>query len=270
LGKTERKLMSKQFKSGSKTLLFLTPFIILLFVIGCSKKESVKKTPLFEPVTEFQLAKEKIEKKRYEEAREILGKIKTRDTTGKYATLAQVRIGDTYYKEGLYKEAAVEYEHFLKIHSHNRYAPYTQYQLAMTFFKRIRTADVSYSTAKRALEEFEKLLRLYPRNRYVKVVEIRMRTCRNVLADYEFYVGKFYFKKNSYRAAAGRFAGLLKDYPDSKRELEALYLLGLSYKNTGQKDKSREVLTTLVEKFPATDFSKEARAVIASLKDEEK
>lgn len=241
------------------------PLIVLLFLFACSsKKLEVKKTPLFEGEVIFKQANDKIKEGYYEEAREMLESIKAQDTSRKYAALAQVRIGDAYFKEELYEEAAIEYEHFLEIHPYHKYAPYAQYQLAMSYFKRIRTIDVSYSMAQRTLKEFEKLLRLYPRNRYINIVESRIKTCKGILAEYEFYVGKFYFKKGSYEAAAGRFNNLLQNYPHSKKESESLYYLGLSYRNMGKKDKSLKALITLIEKYPTTKLSKEAKEIIAS------
>jgi outer membrane protein assembly factor BamD len=246
-------------------------FILLLLLPACSsKKDAVKKTSPFDPVAAFQEANEKIKKRRFEEARELLETIRRKDISGEYAKVAQIRIGDTYFKEGLYEEAAVEYEHFLRVHSYHKYAVYAQYQLAMTFFKRIDTADVSYETAQRALKEFEKLLRLYPRNPYISVVENRIRACNNTLAEYEFYVGEFYFKKGAYRAAAGRFSGLLQTYPKSNKVPESLYYLGISYRNLGEKDNALETLSALIEKYPTTSLSKDAKEVIASWEEEEK
>jgi outer membrane protein assembly factor BamD len=126
--------------------------------------------------------------------------------------------------------------------------------------------DVSYSPAKMALREFEKLLRLYPRNPYISAAESRINFCKSILAEYEFYVGNFYFKKGSYNAAANRFLGIIQNYPDSKKEPEALYYLGLSYKNLNEYDKALSVLNTLIEKYPTIKLSKEARQLIMSLK----
>jgi outer membrane protein assembly factor BamD len=243
--------------------LFL-PFIILLFCLACSSDKAVVRDLPFDAGLAFKQANEKIKKRDYEAAREILEDIKAQDTSQKYAALAQIRIGDTYFEEGLYEEAAIEYEMFLKLHPYHKYAPYAQYQLAMSYFKRIKGVDVSYSMAKQALIEFEKLQRRYPRNPYMDIAESRIKKCKSILAEYEFYVGKFYFKKGSYRAAAQRFNSLLQNYPDSKKESEALYYLGLSYEKMGEKDKAINVLTTLIEKFPATKLSGEAKELIAS------
>lgn len=253
-------------KNNSIHKKYLLPFIILFICSACSsEKAEVKKTPLFEAEAVFKQANDKIKEGDYEDARQILESIKAQDTSGKYAVLAQIRIGDTYFEEGLYEESAIEYEHFLEIHPYHKYAAYAQYKLAMSYFKRIGTADVSYSVAERALKEFEKLLRVYPRNPYVNIAENRIKMCKNTLAEYEFYVGKFYFKKGSYSASVGRFNILLQNYPDSKKEPEALYYLGLSYKNMGESDNALKTLTTLIEKYPTIKLSKEAKEIIASL-----
>jgi outer membrane protein assembly factor BamD len=242
---------------------FLPLIILLLFAFACSKKATIKAPP-FEAEAVFKQANEKIEKGDYEEAREILETIKAQDTSGRYATLAKIRIGDTYFKEGLYEESAIEYEQFLEMHPYHRYASYAQYHLAMSYFNRIGSVDVSYASAQKALKEFEKLMKLYPRNPYMNAVESRIEMCKGVLAEYEFYVGEFYFKKGSYGAAVVRFNDLLQNYPDSKKEPDTLYYLGVSYKNMGEQDKALKALTTLIEKYPATKLSKEAKEIIAS------
>jgi outer membrane protein assembly factor BamD len=252
------------------TLYFLS-LALLLFIPACSSKKSAVKTePADIAESNLQEANKKIEDGFHEDGREILQKIKEQDTSGKYIALAQIRIADSYFQEKLYDESAVEYGQFLKLYPHHKYAPYAQYQLATSYFNRIKTVDVSYSTAQTALQEFEKLLNVYPRNPYVAVVENRIKMCKRILADYEFYVGNFYFKKGSYGAAAMRFNTLLQTYPDSMKEPDALFYLGLSYKNMNEIDKALKTLTTLVEKYPAIKLSKEAKEILASLERNEK
>ncbi len=258
--------MSPEHKKNNRVLkkYLMLLLIISLFSACSSDKSAQKKTPLFEGESVLNEANEKIKKGYYEDAREILQNIKVQDPSGKYAVLAQIRIGDSYFEEGLFEESAIEYNHFLKLHPHHKYAPYAQYQLAMSYFKRITTVDVSYSNAQMALKEFEKLLRTYPRNPYIDVVESRIDMCKRILAEYEFYVGEFYFKKGSYGAAALRFNNIINDYPDSRKEPEALYYLGLSHKNMGENSKARTALTSLIEKYPSTELSKKAKKLLGS------
>ncbi|NOZ68923.1 MAG: tetratricopeptide repeat protein [Deferribacteres bacterium] len=253
-------------KSIKSTVKYLLPLILLLVLSSCSYFRSTDiDSSVFEPEASLEKADQLIKKGFYEDARKILEDIKARDASQKYAAIATLRIADTYYEDGSYEEAVVEYESFLKLHRYHKYAPYAQYKLAMSYFKRIKTVDVSYSWASRALKEFEELRRRYPRNPYMDITESRIRTCRRILAEYEFYVGNFYFRKGSYRAAAQRFEGLIRNYPGSKKEPDALYYLGLSYEKMGRQEDALNVLTSLIEKFPTMELSTKAKKRIALL-----
>src|SRR4030066_907318 len=93
-------------------------FIILLFCFACSSnKSAVKKAPPFEAETVFKEADDKIKNGFYEDARSVLETIKTKDLSGKYAPLAQLRIGDAYFEEGLYEESAIEYAQFINMNT---------------------------------------------------------------------------------------------------------------------------------------------------------
>jgi outer membrane protein assembly factor BamD len=238
---------------------------LLFFIISCATTE--KAPPAFDPQASLNKATEKMNDGYYEEAREILQKVVEKDASQQYALLAKLKIADSYFDDEQYEEAATEYENFLKVHEQHKFSSYAQYHLAMSYFKRIKTPDVSFSTAKKALEEFEKLQRKYPRNPYMEVTESRIQSCKRVLAEHEFYVGEFYFNKGSFEAAISRLQELLDTYPGSVKESEALYFMGLSYENLGQRDNAVTTLTTLIRKFPATELSNEARKLIASFDD---
>lgn len=255
----------KYIQIPQKILLFFT---ISLLLFACADKSALKGDS-FDPDASMAKADELIKGGYYDNAREVLEEIKAKDASQQYALMAVLRIADTYFGEEMYDEAAVEYENFLSVHSHHKYASYAQFRLAMTYFKRIKTVDVSYSWAQRAIKEFEKLQRQYPRNPYMDITESRINMCKRILAEYEFYVGSFYFKKGSYESAVKRLNGMLETYPDSKMESEALYYLGLSYENMGKRDKAAEVLNSLIKKYPTIELSIEAKERLASF-DEEK
>ncbi len=256
-------------KTYHTPLQYLIYLIIFLLTFACSTDKTAMKEPPFVPEESFRKADELIKERKYEEAREILETIKSRDASRKYGLLAKLRIADTYFDDKSYEEAVVEYESFLDLYPNNKYASYAQYKKAMCFFSRIETVDISYSWAKKALDEFEKLRRLYPRNPYMDVIESRINTCRSILAAYEFYVGDFYYGKGSYSAAINRFEGMIKAYPDSNKVSEALYYIGLSYEHLGQRDEAVNRLTTLIARFPTIDLAAKAKKMIDSF-DKEK
>jgi outer membrane protein assembly factor BamD len=247
----------------------LLSFLLVFVFASCSSKGDIKDTGLSEAEEIFIEANEKLKEKDYEAATELFEKVRITDRTMRFSTIAQVRLADILFEQELYDEASFKYEDFLSLHPYNKYAPYAQFQLAMCFYKQISTIDVSYSLALRALKEFRKLQQNYPRNPYMDITETRIDKCLSVLAEHELYVGKFYFKKGSYKAASNRFNDLLERYPDSKNEAEAYYYLGLSYKNLGENENALKALKMLVEKFPTTELAKEAENIITSLNNSE-
>jgi outer membrane protein assembly factor BamD len=162
-----------------------------------------------------------------------------------------LRIADTYYGEEKYSEALVEYQAFLNYHPANKDAAYAQYQIAMCSYKELTTIDRDPSPAYAVVKEMRKLLEKYPKSGYEEEAKKYIAICLDWIADYELYVARFYYKKGAYRSAVGRCEKLLKDYPGSPAEKDALHTAGLSYLELGEKAQARARLETLAEKYPA-------------------
>ncbi|MBI4690114.1 MAG: outer membrane protein assembly factor BamD [Nitrospirae bacterium] len=246
-----------------KIILLLLSIIL---IVSCSKKPSVKPDETFEVERAWEKANELMAKKDYEEARTAFLEIKSRDLTKKYAPLAQQRIAEIYIKEEDNDHAIEEYRKFLEIYPEDKFAPYAQYQIAMIYFNQIESPDRGYGAASRALEEFERLKRLFPRNPYKEEIAVRIEKSKETLSDHEFGVGTFYYKKESYDAAIKRFEGLLQRFPGFKQEADVLYHLALSYKKLGEKKKAEEYFKLLIEKYPNNKLVPEAKSELLSIK----
>ncbi len=233
------------------------PLFILLLIIGCSTTH--KQAPLVrDPEVLLREANEKLQNKDYDSARDKLEMARAVDVSKKYAPIIQLRLADTYFQEERYDEAIQEYNKFLDLHPYHKYAPYARYQIAMSYFDQVEDAERNYAEAGKALAEFEKIKRLYPRNPYREMIDHKIQTCRDILAAHEFYVGEFYFKNDSYKAAAERFSWLIKEYPNSPKVPDAMYQLALAYKKLGDMEKAALTAKTLIQKYPDSKFSREA------------
>ncbi|MCL5021882.1 MAG: outer membrane protein assembly factor BamD [Nitrospirae bacterium] len=239
--------------------------LALVLMVSCSGKKEVKRDEVFDPEKSLARGTDLIERKQYEEARKVLLEVKNRDFTKKYAPLAQLKIADSYVRDEEYEAAAQEYRRFLDIYPDHKDASYAQYQIAMTYFVQIESPERGYGAAEKAMEEFEKIKRMFPRNPYREVIDLRIEKCRNTIADYEFLVAEFYFKKGSYNAALGRYKLLSQKFPDYNKESMVLYHSALCYKKLGNKDKAVESLNRLIEKYPDDRLVKDAKKELASL-----
>jgi outer membrane protein assembly factor BamD len=238
---------------------------MLIAAAACSGKQAVQPPEKYDVEKAFEKANAQLEKKDYEEARAAFIEVKNRDLSRKFAPLAQLKIADSFAQEDEFERAVAEYQRFLETYPDHQYASYAQYQIAMVYFNQIESPERGYSGAARALVEFEKLKTMFPRNPYKDVIDLKIEKCRNTMAEYEYLVGSFYYKKGSYKAAIGRFEGLLKKYPEYRGEPDVLFYSGKSYKHLGQREKASEYFTRLIEKHPNDKQVKDAKKELSSL-----
>lgn len=238
-------------------LHYIAAFFILFLLISCTKK--IPPATPFDPEETFKTANELFEKKKYDEARRELHKIRRKETEIKYAPLAQLRIADSYLEEDEPEAAVEEYRRFLEEYPRHRYASYAQYRIAMIYFDMIKDAERGYGAAEKALEEFERLNLFYPRNPYRDEVARRIRKTEDILAEHEFMVGEFYYKKNAHRGALKRFLGLLEKFPGYKKEADVLYRIAASYRRLGDKDRAGEYFNLLITRYPDSEIAEKAK-----------
>jgi outer membrane protein assembly factor BamD len=250
-----------------KRTIYTSVLVILIICcfIACSKKQAVQPAEKFDPEKSFAAANELLEKKEYEKARASFLEVKNRDQTRTFAPLAQLKIADSYVKEEESELAVGEYRKFLEAYPDHQYASYAQYQIAMVYFDQIESPERGYGGAAKALEEFEKLKKMFPRNPYREAVDLKIEKCRNTIAEYEYLVGTFYYKKGSYQAALGRFEGLMKQYPGYQGAADVLFYTGMSYKNLGDAERAVNYLSLYVDKYPSHKLAKDAKKELSSL-----
>jgi outer membrane protein assembly factor BamD len=219
---------------------------LLIFIAGCAEKQ----VP-FDAPTLFSDAEENMRKENFEKARKEYQEIQEKSPDKSYDAALMLRIADTYFGDEKYDEALVEYQAFLNFHPVNKDAVYAQYQIAMCSFNQVTTIDRDPAPVRTALQEFQKLLRKYPGSMYEEQAAKNISICLDRLSEYELYVGRFYHKKGAYKAAVGRLDNLIRTYPGSSAEKEALYYDGLSYLALNERDRARTAFETLVKKYPS-------------------
>lgn len=202
----------------------LAAFLASLLLSGCglfgvSKEE--EKPP--EQLMSEGLAS--LESGYYEAATEAFQKIKDRYPYSQFAVAAELKMADALYKRDLFEEAYEAYSEFEKLHPRNPEVPYAVFQMGMCHFRQVSTVDRDQTHTYLAKEEFERLVKKFPKSPYADKGRLKLRKCYIFMADHELYVGHFYFKKKNYRAAMNRYEYILKHYPDLGQYHEALEYL---------------------------------------------
>jgi outer membrane protein assembly factor BamD len=127
------------------------------------------------------------------------------------------------------------------------------------------THERDQSAARDALIQLRRFVVDYPDDQRVPDANKLMEKCMSVLAAHEFYVARFYLKREAYRGVISRLKGLLASYPGSGVEPKALLLLGQVYLKTDEVEAARDTLNEIVQRFPESGEAKRARALLSKI-----
>ena len=172
----------------------------------------------------------------YEDAFKAFQDIRDRYPYSQYAIIAELRTADALYKRGSYDEAYEAYDNFEKLHPKNKEIPYVIYQKGMCNFEQIKSIDREQVHTLKAKEIFERLVKQYPRSDYANRGQKALMQCIVYLAEYELYVGNFYYRQGYYRAALGRYNYLIHNYPDVGQYHEAMEKISIINQKLEEKE----------------------------------
>ena len=184
---------------------------LLGIVAGCASSREAESNPQ----TLYESAMQLYNRKKYERAADAFRKLKEEFPLSSVTPLAELRTADAVYSTESYAEAIVLYEEFKKLHPIHPEVAYATYQIGMCHFKQMLSMDRDQTATEKAIEQFRYLIENFPKSSYAADARAKLKACQRRLAEHEFYVGNFYYRTKKYKAALGRFQGILKNYPDA-------------------------------------------------------
>ncbi|PJC67143.1 MAG: outer membrane protein assembly factor BamD, partial [Zetaproteobacteria bacterium CG_4_8_14_3_um_filter_59_5] len=109
-----------------------------------------------------------------------------------------------------------------------------------------------------AVGTFKRLLSDHPNSEYAKDGKRRLQLLYNRLAGHELNVGKYYFGKSRFVAAANRFQLIVEKYQTTPSIEEGLYYLAASFDKMGIKDSAKQTAMLLHHNYPNSEWSRKA------------
>lgn len=206
-----------------KAIRFLLILTLVALLGGCStiKGWFSKKKPERPPDIMAKEGLEQLKKKKYIDAIETFQKVRDRYPYSEQAILAQIKVADAYFYNKKYDEALQAYKEFEKLHPTNKGVPYAIFRQGLCYYRQRSTIDRDQTYTYKALQEFRRLKKKYPKCAYIPKVDKYMQRCRRDLAEHEYYVAVFYFRTKHYKAALDRFQVVTQEYPDFSKVGEA-------------------------------------------------
>lgn len=216
--------------------LFVFLGVLLALTAACTNKKSVN--PLANIGSKqpdkvlFDKAMDAMHHNRFDVARLTLQTLINTYPDSEFIARAKLAVGDSWYAEGgtaAWAQAEQEYSDFEIFFPNMPEAAEAQLKIANIHYQQMEKADRDYTHAKRAEDEYRKMILQYPDSKLVPEAKQRLLEVQEVLADREYEIGRFYYLRESYPASIARLQSLVEKYPLYSRADEALYLLGQNY-----------------------------------------
>ena len=223
---------------------------------------------------DYKYGLEELDKSNWVEGQKFLEHIRAKYPFSKYAPLAELRLADAKFRQEKFLEAAEAYGAFVKLHPTHEDADYAEFREALSHYREAPTDFMLFPAAhekdqrqlKTAVEKLRAFLATRPESKHRKEAEALVAEAQGRLAAHEWYVAEFYFKREHWSGAAGRLETLLKDYPGSRYEAEALVKLARAYVGMDEAFRAQQTLQRYLAKYPGDPRRPEAEALLAGLR----
>ncbi len=255
----------------SAMLAFAMPAFAMLLAAGCGFRRHALDTPLItdseQPDVElFERAVEDLERNRFTEARLLLQTLINTYPDSEYLAKAKLGIADSWYRGGTSSDllqAEAEYRDFITFFPTMAEAGEAQMRVAMIHYREMERPDRDQTHAKRAEQEFQRMLMTYPDGPFVPLAEQRLREVQEIIAHGAYEVGRFYFLRAMYPSAQPRLKELVERYPNYSRADTALILLARSLDRyqPAEKDETddpAQYYARIVRSYPLSEYVEEA------------
>jgi len=228
-----------------------------LTLVSC--KGGIREDPILRLSAEEALEQGKalMEKKKYTQAVNYLDhafEVAPNSSTGRDALLLAA---DSYFLHGgtaNYVKAEAKYRDFQNRFPTSDRSDYVQMQIANCLFEQILKPDRDQAATFKALTAFESLQQLYPTSEYASEVDIRIAEIHDTLAEHDYRIGRYNYRRRIYVSAVWRFEEILEKYPDFDDMDKVLYMLGMAYRKADRQEDATATFDRLRSEFPDSKF----------------
>lgn len=242
-----------------KKIIFI--LFCALIVNSCAVKDYSPKN--FEKYTAKQIlagGKQALVKKDYSEAAKYFEAIDAIYPYSPEARQGQLDIIYAYYKAEDYASALAAASRYIHLYPEGSHTDYAYYMKGVVNFDKNRTVfqklyprkpeNIDVSNLQAAFADFSELIKEFPRSRYANDAERRMVYIRNMLAEHELYIARFYFKRKAYMAAINRASNIVQHFERVPQTKDALKIMIKSYRALRLDKQANDTLRIFKINFP--------------------
>lgn len=150
-----------------------------------------------------------------DKAVEVLTKVVQNSPYGRYADLAQFKIGEAYKNDGFYEEAVLAYQKLIDDYPKSPLAEDAKYQIALCTYYVSRDPSYDQEFTDRAIEEYKKLIEKTSDIELNKEAKDALKRLREKKAESTFAAAEFYEKNGRLQSAVVYYKDIAENYGDT-------------------------------------------------------
>lgn len=237
--------------------------LVSLLTAACSSHPSGSELGVGE-AEYYQKAQQQLDKKHYVAAVRELKDLQARFPYSDYAEQAQLDLMYAHYQTSDYAKAAATAQSFLANYPTSTqldYALYlhglSNYQLTGSAFDRLFKRGLEsrdLAAKKLAFNSFSELVSRFPNSAYAPDARSRMVYIRQLLADQNLLIARYYAEREAFIASVNRAQRVVQQYQGTESVEEALAIMSRCYTSLGQTQLAAKSRDVLAYNWPDSDF----------------
>lgn len=184
----------------------------------------------------------------------------------KHASLAKLRLGDSFFFQGRWAEAAEVYRGFVSQHQSDPNLPYARFKVAECQYKRIPgewfasppAHEFDQTLTLQAEAEIKGFLSLFPTSHFAPQAKKMLGEVRQMLLATELYAADFYEDREQWQAVAWRLDFAVDVYPELAVREDLVWRLGSAWQRVGNHGEAAAAWALYVQRFPDANRHEEA------------
>jgi len=191
---------------------FIISLITLFVIFACASKNDIER----DAATYFKEGLTYFQNKKYEKAAILFEEALKKADTPELAAKAQLFLADSYYFDRQYEEAISAYKSYLELYEDKPDAKRALLRLGLSYYAMLKPIDRDQSYTREAYKIFLELNTKYPDFAKEYNIQDKISHLKNMLAEKDLYVAKFYIRIGEKKAALIRLKKIINEYKDTK------------------------------------------------------
>jgi outer membrane assembly lipoprotein YfiO len=247
----------------TRRALSLAGLLVVASLLGCAGSiPSIPDTP------EAILAKADsyFNRHKYFQATELYKGFLSRHPGHDRSDYAQYRLAESYFKDGDYTLASVEYQLVISNYGYSDYVDDALFQIGLCFWRDDPKVERDQQKAHDALSRFQQFLTTYPSSPLVPEAREYVKKIQARLAEKAFISVRWYYRTKKYDAVIIYCDKIIDNYPDNEYWARAHYYKGLALLQKGQREEAAGEFSQVLGYPEEVAVKQQARERLASMR----